>query len=151
MTRFAQLQEKYESEKASDQSYWANLHGMVDNIRCNFAHYLGVVPGHMVSVGGVEIPVVSAGVINDRGQFEVWSVDKLPRSERSIVFALRLTYGTEATQCVGTSKAFKLTMRSEGDTFFVKVDGFPEAFKGPTFEPLYEALFKHAISNIGTV
>ena len=151
MTRFVQLQEKYENEKASDQTYWANLHGMVDNIRCNFAHYLGVLPDQKVFVDGAEITVVSAGVMNDRGQFERWAVDKLPRSERSITFALRLAYGSESTQCVEPSKAFNLKMRSVGDTYFVKVDGFPEEFKGPTFDPLYEALFKQAISKIGSV
>lgn len=148
MTRFAQLQEKYQSEKAADWTYWANLHGMVDNIRCNLAHYLGVSPDQTVAVDGSEITVVTAGVINDHGQFERCSVDKLPRSQRSVTFGLRLAYGSEATQCVEPSKAFKLNMWSTGDTYFVKVDGLPEAFKGPTFETLYEALFSQAINKI---
>lgn len=151
MSKFVQLQEKYQAEKAADELYWANLHGMVDNIRCNFAFYLGVTPDQTINVGGEEIPVVASGLISDRGEFQRWPVEELPRSELSLSFALRVAYGDVATECVKPVKAFSMKMHSQGDTFFVKVDGLPEAFKGPVFDTLYEALFNNTLRKIGVV
>ncbi|MBF8651991.1 hypothetical protein IRZ81_14430 [Pseudomonas putida] len=151
MSKFVQLQEKYQAEKAADYTYWANLHGMVHNIRSNFAIYLGVTPDQKINVDGEEVPVVASGLINDHGEFQRWAVEKLPRSELSLTFALRVAYGDVATECVKPVKAFSMKMHSLGDTFFVKVEGFPEAFKGPVFDSLYEALFNNTLRKIGVV
>ncbi|MBP3996746.1 hypothetical protein [Pseudomonas koreensis] len=150
MSKFEQLQATYKSATEVNQAYWRDLYQMVSQLQKDFCEYLGVSVETKIPVGQSGLPIVSIGAINDRNEYANWSRDTLPRDGKFIDFALKLTYGAALVSDVEPASVFRLKIMKSGDTYFVKLNGIDDAFKGPSFVMLFEELFRKAQSNINS-
>lgn len=151
MSRFEQLQSAYKEATGANHRYWTQMHETLRGVQSGLSAFLGVSPTMHVPLNGTGNPVVSIGSYDDKNQFLNWSIEKLPRNDRTIQFALRITFGDSVQSVPAPIYVMHLQIAGIGDDLFViKVQGLDETeFKGPVFNEFFENVFLRAMSSLG--
>ena len=150
MSRFEQLQSAYKEATGANYRYWTQMHKALRRLQIDFSAFLGVDPALHVPLNGTGTPVVSIGSYDEKNQFVNWAIDKLPRDDRAISFALRLTFGDQIQSVPAPVYIIHLSIKGlEEDMFAVTVEGLDESqFKGPVFTAFFEDVFQRAMSSL---
>jgi hypothetical protein len=151
MSRFEQLQSAYKEATGANHRYWTQMHQALRGLQSDFCAFLGVDPAMHVPLNGAGTPVVAIGSYDDKNQFLNWSIDKLPRNDRTIQFALRITFGDSAQSVPAPTYIMHLQIAGLGDDLFaITVQNLDETeFKGPVFNEFFENVFQRAMSSLG--
>lgn len=150
MSKYEQLSEAYSLSKQANLEYWVDLKRMVDRVRRDFCAFLDVSSSLQIPSNGSSLPVVSIGSLGEKGQFANWALDNLPRSDRSIEFALRLVVSGETGSEPEPSIVFHLSIKRtpSGYPVVVKSDPGEPEFNGPVYNELFAYLFKSAMDSL---
>lgn len=151
MSRFEQLQSAYKEATGANHRYWTQMHQTLRGLQADFSAFLGVDPAMHVPLNGTGTPVVSIGSYDEKNQFLNWSIEKLPRNDRAIQFALRITFGDQVQSVPAPTYVIHLQITGLGeDLFAITVQGLDETeFKGPVFNAFFEDVFQRAMSALG--
>lgn len=148
MSKFEKLATTYKAKEL----YWGGVQSMVSRVRTDFHAYLGVPEDKLISFGSELLPVVSTGKVDEGGDFIAIPDDELLTNQSSIVFSLRLAYGSKKSVSRADPKSFivfELSIKGTESGYPVTIQGSEvKEFNGPLYNVLFDELFRRAVASI---
>lgn len=151
MSKYQELVDQYQQAKSSDTSRWDDLFGIARDIGKGFTSYLEAPVENTVDINGVKAPVVALGQLEGE-TFVIRGMDKWEKADRSLIFALRLTFDTLANRKPSNFVCFSMVLSHTPSGFKINFGGGGEVvFVRGELKPVFEELFRRATDQLNKV
>lgn len=150
MSKFAELRDQYNAKKTASKNHWEDLFFQVVATAKKFSAYLDIPAGAVVTIDGVQCPLLIVGIDKPDGFKIAKSRKEYERQGDGLLVDLMLVLETTEAGVPEKSVVYNLAIEKAGNSYILRDRRAGDAFniKGDDYSAVLEHFYQVATQSI---